>query len=166
MPLNCENKVDTKVCMQKLKKKKKVRKRERERALKSICVSDAMLNASCTIIFSMFKMDLFQCVCVGAVCTSKQKLKQNEILLKVENLKEWKRWRHKCWHQQCKWQSNMNVKYEYRAGRQNKRRWHKKRYVCRKFNNIDNMENAKAIFASILMIDFSVDFSNNFHVCY
>lgn len=64
MPLNCENKVDTKVCMQKLKKKKKVRKRERERALKSICVSDAMLNASCTIIFSMFKMDLFQCVCV------------------------------------------------------------------------------------------------------
>lgn len=29
-----------------------------------------------------------------------------------------------------------------------------------------NMENTKAIFATILMMDFFVDFSNNFHVCY
>lgn len=56
MPLNCENKVDLKsVCIK--VKRKKIEKREekqaRARTLKSICDSDAMLNASCTITFSM-----------------------------------------------------------------------------------------------------------------
>lgn len=58
MPLNCENKVDSKsVCIEVKKQGTKERKGKRARALKSICDSDAMLNASCalcSIIFSMF----------------------------------------------------------------------------------------------------------------
>lgn len=130
MPLNCENKVDSmSVCMKVKKRKERMNKRKRGSALKSICDSDAMLNAPSAPSYFLCSLDSslcffhIQCSCVHAICTSKQKLKQNKILLKVENLKEWKRWRRththtQCWHQQCKWQSSMNVKYEYRAGRQ------------------------------------------------
>lgn len=58
MPLNCENKVDMK-CMHKLKKKSY----ESETAVKSICDSNAMLNASYILIFPMFN-GFFICVCV------------------------------------------------------------------------------------------------------
>lgn len=118
---------------------------------------------------SFQRICVFLSVCVYAMCTSKQKLKQNKILLKVENLKEWQRWRHKCLASTMQMTKQHECEiWIYRAGWQIKDDTHTlTQILCSKFNNIDDMENAKAIFASnILMMDFSVDFSNDFHVCY